>query len=40
MNTNSVMGTDSIAKRVYLMSDRQLLWLNKIIARAIIKRGL
>lgn len=35
-----MISTDSIAKRVYLMTDKQLVWLNKIIARAMIKRGL
>jgi hypothetical protein len=34
------MKTDSIAKRVYLMSDRQILWLKHLVDRAIMKRGL
>ena len=37
---NASIGTDSIAKRVYLMTDKQLIWLNKIIARAMVKRGI
>ena len=37
---NTSIGTDSIAKRVYLMTDKQLIWLNKIIARAMVKRGI
>jgi len=35
-----MLSTDSIAKRVYLMTDKQLIWLNKIITRAMVKRGL
>ena len=34
------MKTDPIAKRVYLMTDKQILWLHTIIVRAMTKRGL
>ena len=32
--------TDSISKRVYLMKEAQLLWLHKLVVRAMAKRGL
>jgi hypothetical protein len=35
-----MIDTASIQKRVYLMTDNQLKWLNKIINRAMLKRGL
>jgi len=35
-----MIDTTSIQKRVYLMTDKQLRWLNKIINRAMLKRGL
>lgn len=34
------MKTDSISKRIYLMSDRQLRWLKTLVDRACAKRGI